>query len=60
MKSQDIFIDSNLTLIRETKYGICFDIKRKKLTLTLSKKFEINTKGPPVVSIFDFHRKIKY
>ena len=35
-------------------------IKRKKITLTPSKKSEIYTKGPPVVLLFDFHRKINY
>ena len=29
INSQDIFIDYNTRVFRETKYGICFDIKRK-------------------------------
>ena len=42
-------MDSNTRVFRETKYAMCFDIKRKNLTLTPSKKYEVHTKGPPVV-----------
>ena len=34
-------MDSNSRVFRETKYGICFDIKRKNSTLTPSEKSEI-------------------
>ena len=46
MNSHDNFIDSNTRVFRENKYAICFDINRKKLTLTPLKKSEINIKGP--------------
>ena len=45
--SQDIFIDSNTRVFQETKYGICFNIKRKNLTLTPSKNSEMYTKFRP-------------
>ena len=31
INSEDIFIDSTISVFRETKYGICCDIKRKNV-----------------------------
>ena len=49
MNPEDIFIDSNIRVFRETKYGIYFETKRKNLTLAPSKKSKMYTKDPPVV-----------
>ena len=45
-----MFIDSNTTIFRETKYDICFDIMGKNLNLTASKNSEILQ----MIWIFDF------
>ena len=42
-------MDFDIRVFRETKYGICFDIKLKNVTFTPSKSSEIYTKGPPVI-----------
>ena len=52
-------MDSNTRIFKEAKYGICFDKKRKILTLTPSKKSEINTKGSPCGLHFGFSSKNK-
>ena len=52
INSQDIFIDSNTKVFRETKYGICFYLKQKNLTLKPLKKSDMYTKRDPLWSEF--------
>ena len=50
-----IKIDSNTRVFRESKYGICFDIKRKKLTLTPLEKIGKSLGSPALVYRYMYH-----
>ena len=47
INSNDIFIDFNIRVYRETRFGICLDINGKNSTLIPTKKSEMHTKGLP-------------